>query len=327
MRIINSIIVIIITIILFSCEIEKKVEDIIVFHYDLSSDTTKITDTIVLNNRIEKINDMTFEFYHFPYQDTLLKFAIGRFKDDNQRIRFGNDTCDLIISKKFVFNGKEIEILKYNLDNLNAADEEAYIFYCDGIGLIAYYYYIWDGMFYLDYENTTGLRQLFISDTGFIGSSNVVKKHQYISLSEMDIYLLNKDKDFNNFRNFHIWQRGARNECFVFDYFFNKEFEKRYLICENDTILYKIIFSENQAEFNRLDLIDDKEYISENLYSEFRDLEIDKLIYDLEDEVFFLTKDGYTLVRSDKSLDSIKRFAGYKAIDENWYYFDNCNYK
>lgn len=206
MRIINYVVAFSSIFILFSCEIEKKVEDIIVFHYDLSSDTTKITDTIVLNNRIEKINEMTFEFYHFPYQDTLLKFAIGRFKNDNQRIRFGNDTCDLIMSKKFIFNGKEIEILKYNLDNLNAADEEAYIFYSEGIGLIAYYYYGWDGMFYLDYENTTGLRQLFISDTGFIDSSNVVKKHQDISLSEMDIYLINKDKDFNNFTNFHIYR-------------------------------------------------------------------------------------------------------------------------
>jgi hypothetical protein len=101
-------------------------------------------------------------------------------------------------------------------------------------------------------------------------------------------------------------------------------FFKRYFICEiEDTVYYKIIFTENQGKFKRLDLIGGDEYISENLYEQFKEMKIDKLVYDFDDEVFFLTKDNYTLVRSDKSLNNIMRFAGYRAIDDNWYYFNN----
>lgn len=170
MRIINYVFVSIITFIICSCEIEKKkVEDITVFHYDLSSDTTKIIDKIILNRRIIMVADIKYDFYHLPEQQTVLKFIFGRFEHDDQRIRFSNDTCDLIASKKYNLKGKEIEILKYSLDNLKIADDEAYIYYSNGIGLIAYYFYVGDGMFYLEYEETSGLQELFLADTsGFV---------------------------------------------------------------------------------------------------------------------------------------------------------------
>ena len=147
--------------------------DIIVRHYDLRSDTIVMVEAILLNKRIEIINDSEYEFYHYPEHDTILQFAIGNTKNNYQSIRFGNDTCEYISSKKYNLNGKEIEVMKFNLDQENAADEEAYIYYNSKVGLLAYYSYIWDMVDFLEYKETKGLRELmFLDDTDFFISSN-----------------------------------------------------------------------------------------------------------------------------------------------------------
>lgn len=144
-----------------------------------------------------------------------------------------------------------------------------------------------------------------------------LEKCDEFSMTEWEMYVINKEKSFNSFKNFHIWQRS---EGYIFDYY-NENVEKRYLICDfEDTLFYKIIFSDS-AEFEELDLIGNNEYISTELYLEFKNLKIDKLTYDLKYDVFFLKKDGYCLIRSEKSLDTIKRYENYSAIDKIWYRF------
>jgi hypothetical protein len=222
MKFSSNLLIIIILLSIASCLSNKNGENIKVYSVDLKFDSVNYTDTSIVRKRIEIIDESEYEFYFIPGQDTTLKFIIGDTRDDLKSIRFGNDTCEFIASRKYNINGKEIEVLKFNLDDVNAADEEAYIYYIKGIGLLAYYSYIWDLVFFLEYDETIGLKELMFSeDTKFFISKY---KHQYISLTELDIYLLNKGKDLCDFKNFHIWQRGNQNECFVFDYFTNGEF-------------------------------------------------------------------------------------------------------
>jgi len=157
------------SIFVFSCSHEKT-KKIKVFTYKVGSDSAELRDTLYVIKKIKQFDTRTIELYSFPEQDSVHKFLIEQFKKQEQKLRFQNDTCELIASKIYKLNESRIEIFKYNLDRKEAADEESYIYYNPDIGLIAYYNYVWGIMEFLEYDSSKELREMFLSDTTvFVG--------------------------------------------------------------------------------------------------------------------------------------------------------------
>ena len=153
------------------CDYKTIRNDIFVRHYELRFDTITMVEAIVLNKRIESIDDSIYEFYHHPEYESEIQYVVGNTKNNYQSIRFGNNTCEFISSKLYYLDGEEIEVMKFNLDNENS-DRKEHIYYISEIGLLAIYYYIWDMVDFLEYEETKGLRELmFVDDTDFFISS------------------------------------------------------------------------------------------------------------------------------------------------------------
>ena len=166
-RIINSFIFLLI--INFSC-IKPENELIEVYHINfLTENYDGISDTLYLTKSLKIFDNGTFEVYSEPEVDSGFRFAIAPLPKTKKQIVFFDDTCELVSSKEFEARDQIIEIYKYYYDRDNSVDEESFIYYNPGIGLIAIYNLGWFSFDFFKQESTNGLIENFKSDTtGFI---------------------------------------------------------------------------------------------------------------------------------------------------------------
>ena len=145
------------------------------------------------------------------------------------------------------------------------------------------------------------------------------------------IYSLNKEKSFSEFENWNIYLREGKNNVYVFDYILKDKIETRYLVVDEDSIIFKQIFPLRDTIFSSLttDSLHNhsgKPTISIELYLNFKSLEIDAIFYKQKERLFLLKNNKLTLVRTIEPRNNLSdgvNFINYKKIDPYWFYFKN----
>ena len=144
-------------------------------------------------------------------------------------------------------------------------------------------------------------------------------------------YFRNKDKDFSKFENWNIYLREGKSNVYILDFELNDKNEARYLIIDNDSIIFKRIFPLQDSIFyllntDSLHRPSGKCLLSMDLYLNFKSLGIDAMFYKEKEKLFMLEKDKFTLVHSVKPVESIyngRQFLNYKKIDMYWFYHED----
>lgn len=147
-----------------------------------------------------------------------------------------------------------------------------------------------------------------------------------ILLKIYDFYNLNKDRDFKNFRNWHIWRRENQAETYIFDYLTDEKIDFRFLVVKDSkkgNILYKQITPKRDSLFFELKENINDNGLTLNLYLEFKYLNVDALYYLNEHKMILFEFKSYNILYSEIpniNLLVINRFNKYKQIDSNWFY-------
>jgi len=138
-------------------------------------------------------------------------------------------------------------------------------------------------------------------------------------------YTQNKEKDFNNFVNWHISPRDKSDDAYIFDFFENDKIKYGFIVISNGQEKFKKIFpSQDSSFYNLTDNELEQTYpINLSLFKEFKALNINSLLYIPENNLFLFKLNDYSIIYSVDKMDditNIKRFSNYKSIDSNWFY-------
>jgi hypothetical protein len=160
----------------------------------------------------------------------------------------------------------------------------------------------------------------------FVGCSSVE-----ISQVVNNVYELCKNKDFQEFIDWNIYNREDQKNTIVLDHIKDSIVDFRYLVIENDSTLCKQIFPETDSLFHKIsnELNNSNKYsIVANLYFKYKAYSIDALSFRSADSLFILKKDGYNLIYTLKPFNEsryLNRLPNYNRIDSQWYYFKGIN--
>jgi len=142
------------------------------------------------------------------------------------------------------------------------------------------------------------------------------------------IYSLNKDKSFSEFENWNIYPRDGKSNVYLFDHMLDNKIATRYLVVDDDSIIFKRIFSLQDTVFFSLspDFLYrplEKTTISLELFLNFKSLGIDAIFHRQKERLFLLKKDKISLIRSvdpRNNLSESVNFVNYRKIDPYWFY-------
>ncbi len=143
------------------------------------------------------------------------------------------------------------------------------------------------------------------------------------------IYSLNKDKSFSEFKNWNIYLREGKRNVYLFDHMLNNNIAARYLVVDDDSIIFKQIFPVHDTVFFLLKTDfpykhSEKTSISLELFLNFKSLGIDAIYYKQKERLFLLRKDDISIIRSVDPRNNFSEsvnFLDYRKIDPHWFYF------
>lgn len=144
------------------------------------------------------------------------------------------------------------------------------------------------------------------------------------------LYLRIKGKDLSEFKRWNVYLREGKDNVFLFDYIPFENLESRYLIVDNDSIIYKEIFPVGDSLFHHLDkdlLVTscEREKLIKKLFFDFQSLDIDGISYNKKDSIFLFKRGQIMLLNTvAKNIDITRteRYEMYHEIDSNWYYYE-----
>jgi len=157
-------------------------------------------------------------------------------------------------------------------------------------------------------------------------------KEESIIQEVNSFYKENKDISFKIFNNWNIGIREGEKGLYIMDFIENRETVKdRFIIKKNDDSLYiKRIFPKQDTIFhllNKQELVF-SDYPFSELY--FRDLILQffslkaSKIRDIEDGLFLIEKDGFSILYSESQIGDIQnmnKYGDYTKFNEYvWYY-------